>query len=97
MRRKLLYPSESCFSDNVPYWVDLPWEEELEVREREGLLAIPYNYDCNGKFSFLVHLSKAFEADVCEKWEILYVARVHGNDISRVLEKYFRYVVSRRM
>lgn len=48
MGRKLLYSSESCFNDDVPYWVDLPWEKKLK-EEREGLLVIPYNYDCNGE------------------------------------------------
>jgi peptidoglycan/xylan/chitin deacetylase (PgdA/CDA1 family) len=49
MGRKLLYSSESCFNDDVPYWMDLPWEKDLKDEEKEGLLAIPYNYDCNGK------------------------------------------------
>lgn len=31
----------------VPYWVDLPWEKDLPTAEREGMLMIPYNYDCN--------------------------------------------------
>ncbi|TID16041.1 chitin deacetylase 1 [Venturia nashicola] len=42
----LLYSSE-CYNDEVPYWVDLPWENDLPIAEREGMLMIPYNYDCN--------------------------------------------------
>lgn len=43
---KLLYSSE-CYNDDVPYWVDLPYERSLPEGEREGLLLVPYNYDCN--------------------------------------------------
>lgn len=43
---KLLYSSE-CYNDDVPHWVDLPYEEALPEKEREGLLLVPYNYDCN--------------------------------------------------
>lgn len=43
---KLLYSSE-CYNDDVPYWVDLPYEKELPEGEREGVLLVPYNYDCN--------------------------------------------------
>ena len=48
MGRKLLYSSESCFNDDVPYWVDLPWEKDFPDEEKEGMLVIPYNYDLNG-------------------------------------------------
>ena len=51
MGKKLLYSSESCFNDDVPYWLDLPWEKDLKDEEKEGLLVIPYNYDCNGELS----------------------------------------------
>jgi hypothetical protein len=57
---RLLYSSEA-FNDDVPYWVDLPWEEGLEDGEKEGLLVVPHNYDCNGKLppppSSLLHTS----------------------------------------
>lgn len=59
MGRKLLYSSESCFNDDVPYWMDLPWEQELPEAEREGLLVIPYNYDCNGMLPFTQNRSKS--------------------------------------
>ena len=48
MGKKLLYSSESAFNDDVPYWTDLPWEKDLRDEEKEGLLVVPYNYDCNG-------------------------------------------------
>jgi hypothetical protein len=48
--RKLLYSSESYFNDDVSYWMDLPWEKDLPDEEKEGLLVILYNYDCNGIF-----------------------------------------------
>lgn len=47
MGEKLLYSSES-FNDDVPYWMDLPAEKDLPENEKEGLLIVPYNYDCNG-------------------------------------------------
>jgi peptidoglycan/xylan/chitin deacetylase (PgdA/CDA1 family) len=50
--KKMLYCSEA-YNDDVPYWIDLPAEEELPEDEREGMLIVPYNYDCNGKISFL--------------------------------------------
>jgi peptidoglycan/xylan/chitin deacetylase (PgdA/CDA1 family) len=45
MGHKMLYTSE-VYNDDVPYWVDLPWEAELPDQEKEGLLMVPYNYDC---------------------------------------------------
>ncbi|KAH8684480.1 hypothetical protein BGZ60DRAFT_523693 [Tricladium varicosporioides] len=48
--RRLGYSSES-FADEIPYWVDLPYEKDLPDSEKEGLLIVPYNMDCNdGKF-----------------------------------------------
>lgn len=49
MGEKLLYSSEN-FSDDVPFWVDLPAEKDLPDAEKEGMLVIPYNYDCNGTY-----------------------------------------------
>lgn len=43
--RKMLYTSE-VYNDDVPYWIDLPWEKHLPDSEKEGLLMVPYNYDC---------------------------------------------------
>lgn len=43
--KKMLYSSE-VYNDDVPYWIDLPWEEHLAKEEKEGLLMVPYNYDC---------------------------------------------------
>jgi len=43
--RKLLYSSE-VYNDDVPYWRDLPWEKDLPDEEKEGMLMVPYNYDC---------------------------------------------------
>ena len=59
MGRQLLYSSEA-FNDDVPYWVDLPWEKDLPDGEREGLLVVPYNYDCNGSFSPSLSLTPPF-------------------------------------
>jgi hypothetical protein len=42
----VLYSSE-CYNDEVPYWVDVPWEDKPPPEEREGMLMVPYNYDCN--------------------------------------------------
>ncbi|USP77606.1 carbohydrate esterase family 4 protein [Curvularia clavata] len=53
MGHKMLYTSE-VYNEDSPYWIDLPWESELPDAEKEGLLMLPYNYDCNdGKFHML--------------------------------------------
>jgi hypothetical protein len=49
----MLYTSE-VYNEDSPYWIDLPWERELPDGDKEGLLMLPYNYDCNdGKFHML--------------------------------------------
>jgi hypothetical protein len=53
---KLLYSSEA-FNDDVLYWLDLPWEKDLQDDEKEGLLVVPYNYDCNGISTPLYHFN----------------------------------------
>lgn len=40
----LLYSSDT-FSDDIPYWSDVPAEKSIEAPE--GMLMIPYSYDCN--------------------------------------------------
>ncbi|THW28630.1 glycoside hydrolase/deacetylase [Aureobasidium pullulans] len=40
----LLWMSDS-YADDVPYWVDVPAEKGVE--KPEGMLMIPYSYDCN--------------------------------------------------
>lgn len=45
MGHKLLYTSE-VYNEDSPYWIDLPWEKELPNSEKEGMLMVPYNYDC---------------------------------------------------
>jgi hypothetical protein len=39
----LLWQSDS-YEDDVPYWVDVPGEQGLEEKEREGMLMVPYSY-----------------------------------------------------
>ena len=46
---ELLYSSEA-YNDEVPYWVDLPYEKDLMDKDKKGMLIVPYNYDCNGKY-----------------------------------------------
>lgn len=41
----MLYTSE-VYNEDSPYWIDLPWEKDLPAEEKEGLLMMPYNYDC---------------------------------------------------
>lgn len=36
---KLLYSSE-CYNDDVPYWVDLPYEQDLADEKKEGMLLV---------------------------------------------------------
>jgi peptidoglycan/xylan/chitin deacetylase (PgdA/CDA1 family) len=43
--KKMLYSSE-VYNEDSPYWIDLPWEKDLPTEEKEGLLMLPYNYDC---------------------------------------------------
>lgn len=45
MGRSMLYTSE-VYNDDVPYWIDHPSEKDLPNEEKEGLLMVPYNYDC---------------------------------------------------
>lgn len=54
MGKPLLYCSEA-YNDDVPYWIDLPAEKDLPDNEKEGMLIVPYNYDCNGNNSFPFH------------------------------------------
>ncbi|KXT05354.1 hypothetical protein AC578_11081 [Pseudocercospora eumusae] len=62
---KLLYSSE-CYNDDVPYWVDLPYEKDLPDEEKEGMLLVPYNYDCNdGKF----HMAPGFTSSSGQLYE----------------------------
>jgi hypothetical protein len=35
--------SSEVYNDDVPYWIDLPWERELPEDQRQGMLLIPYN------------------------------------------------------
>ncbi|KAK8204330.1 hypothetical protein M8818_005175 [Zalaria obscura] len=65
MGTPLLWSSE-CYNDDVPYWIDLPWEAELPESEREGLLLIPYAYDTNdGKF----HMAPGFMSSAGQGYE----------------------------
>ncbi|OKL61543.1 hypothetical protein UA08_03182 [Talaromyces atroroseus] len=58
--------SSEVYNDDVPYWLDLPWEKSLKEEERTGMLLIPYNYDCNdGKF----HMAPGFGSSVAESYE----------------------------
>lgn len=73
---ELLYSSES-YNDDVPYWVDLPWEESLPEKERKGMLVVPYNYDCNdGKFhmapGFVTSAGQLYEQYLKSTFDMLY-------------------------
>lgn len=62
---ELLYSSEA-YNDDVPYWVDLPYEASLPESERKGMLVVPYNYDCNdGKF----HMAPGFTTSAGQLYE----------------------------
>lgn len=49
---ELLWSSE-CYNDDVPYWLDLPWEREMPEEERKGMLLIPYNVSFTSRFPFI--------------------------------------------
>ena len=81
---KLLYSSE-CYNDEVPYWVDLPYEKDLPDSEKEGLLLVPYNYDCNdGKFhmapGFVTSAGQLYEQYLKSTFDCLYR---EGGKVSR--------------
>lgn len=42
LNAEFLWSSE-CYNDDVPYWIDLPFEKELPENERKGMLLIPYS------------------------------------------------------
>lgn len=76
MGKPLLYSSE-VYNDDVPYWVDLPWESGLPPEKREGLLLVPYNYDCNdGKFhmapGFMSSAGQTYESYLKSTFDMLY-------------------------
>ena len=65
----LLYESDS-YSDDVPYWVDVPAEKGSA--DPHGMLMVPYSYDCNdvrfsdpagwgSRSAFEEHLKGAFD------------------------------------
>ncbi|KAF2236763.1 carbohydrate esterase family 4 protein [Viridothelium virens] len=73
---KLLYSSEA-YNDDVPYWIDLPWEASLPEEQREGMLIVPYNYDCNdGKFhmapGFMTSAGQTYENYLKSTFDMLY-------------------------
>jgi len=73
---KLLYSSE-CYNDDVPYWMDVPTELHLPDSEKEGLLLVPYNYDCNdGKFhmapGFMTSAGQSYEEYLKSTFDCLY-------------------------
>lgn len=47
---ELLWASDT-YADDVPYWIDLPAEQDSP--SPKGCLMVPYSYDCND-FKFLV-------------------------------------------
>lgn len=44
MGEELVWASDT-YADDVPYWIDLPRERELQAPK--GCLMVPYSYDCN--------------------------------------------------
>jgi peptidoglycan/xylan/chitin deacetylase (PgdA/CDA1 family) len=46
MGKPLLWESDA-YADDVPYWMDLPQENDLSEEEKTGLLMIPYAYVTN--------------------------------------------------
>ena len=73
---ELLYSSETAFNDDVPYWIDLPAEKDLKAEEKNGMLIVPYNYDCNGWSPYaFTSLLTHFSTDVY-RWEVPYESRI---------------------
>lgn len=75
----LLWQSD-CYADDVPYWVDVPAEKDSE--KQEGLLMIPYTYDCNDyKFSIPTgfHSPTDFYEHVKGAFDVLYEEGLEGS------------------
>ena len=70
MGEELVWASDT-YADDVPYWMDLPYEKDRP--DAKGMLMVPYSYDCNDfKFhvpgsgfrdpqGFFHHLKNAFD------------------------------------
>jgi hypothetical protein len=46
MGKQLLNGSEA-YNDDLTYCIDLPGEKDLPYEEKEGMLIVSYDYDCN--------------------------------------------------
>ncbi|TVY20926.1 Chitin deacetylase 1 [Lachnellula arida] len=74
----LLYESDT-YSDDLPFWVDVPAEKEL--KNPKGMLMIPYSYDCNDvKFHAASGFSTAsgFEEYLKTAFDVLYAEGQEG-------------------
>ncbi|PGH16036.1 hypothetical protein AJ79_02016 [Helicocarpus griseus UAMH5409] len=74
----LLWNSDS-YADDVPYWVDVPAERDAE--DPQGMLMIPYSYDCNDyKFNVATGFGapKDFYDHVKGAFDVLYEEGVEG-------------------
>jgi peptidoglycan/xylan/chitin deacetylase (PgdA/CDA1 family) len=97
MGHKMLYTSE-VYNDDVPYWVDLPWEAEVPDEDKEGLLMVPYNYDCKLSCPPDQHPAEQLTPVQRQRWEVPHVAGLRQfswQHLSRVSQRYIRLLVQR--
>ncbi|WEJ92939.1 hypothetical protein PSN45_000397 [Yamadazyma tenuis] len=108
MGKELPYISD-YYGDDVPYWADIPAEQDLPDNEKKGLLLVPYSFDCNDyRFlnangfrsiqGFYDHLKNAFDTLYAEGGKMMTVG-LHCRIIGRpgyfqALKKFVEYVNS---
>ncbi|KAF2815089.1 uncharacterized protein BDZ99DRAFT_515845 [Mytilinidion resinicola] len=76
----LLYESD-YYDDDLPHWVDVPAEKSKDLKEANGMLMIPYSYDCN---DLKIHSPQgvggpgAFEENLKNAFDTLYEEGLAG-------------------
>jgi len=98
MGHKMLYTSE-VYNDDVPYWMDLPWEANLPDEDKEGLLMVPYNYDCKPIHDLFNAYRPLISIDQRQRRKVPHVARVRQlrwQHIFRISQRHIRLPVQRR-
>jgi peptidoglycan/xylan/chitin deacetylase (PgdA/CDA1 family) len=97
MGHKMLYTSE-VYNEDSPYWIDPAFEKDFPEKDKEGLLMLPYNYDCTYHCSHLCLCSQKPNDTTRQRWEIPHVARIRQlrwQHLLRVPQGHFRLSLSR--
>ena len=94
---KLLYSSE-CYNDDVPYWVDLPYEKDLPDGEKEGMLLVVSQSENSFHLADALTSDKALQLRL-QRWQVSYGARLHIQQwtaVRAVSQVHIRHALSRR-